>query len=176
MTKGTPCKTLAFVFCPSDLTVHRVYTGTGGYEDKQYGGGSSSRSRGGGVQVADQSFEHSHNNALVVSSCNSTGRTDLTISQISSKHGTPVRVIRGHLLNSKYSPYEGWVISNGSSEVASSHSPRYRYDGLYRVKKVIIIFLLSRQGVPDHEDRPRWANLGTATISAASRWRYGPHT
>jgi len=44
----------------------RIYTGTGGYGDaNQYGGGSS-RSRGGGVQTEDQSFEHKDNNALCV--------------------------------------------------------------------------------------------------------------
>jgi len=75
-----------------------IYTGTGGYEDSRYGAGGRS-----GAQVANQSFEHSHNSALVTS----------------YQRGRPVRVIRGHNLNSKYSPCEG-----------------YRYDGLYKVTKV----------------------------------------
>jgi len=85
-----------------------IYTGTGGYEDKRYGGGSS-RSWGGGTQVAHQTPDHPHNKALL----------------ISCELSKPVRVIRGHGLNSKYAPHDG-----------------YRYDGLYMVKSVITPFLL----------------------------------
>jgi hypothetical protein len=60
---------LSFIV-PLISPVHRIYTGTGGYEDKRYGGGGSNRTWGGGMQVADQSFEHNHNNALLVRSHN----------------------------------------------------------------------------------------------------------
>ena len=51
----------------------RTYTGTGGYGDEnRYGGGN--RSRGGGVQTEDQSFEHKDNKSLFVRSRGSIGR------------------------------------------------------------------------------------------------------
>jgi len=80
-----------------------LYTGAGGRDDEnsRYGGGNS-RSWGGGEQTKDQTWEHRDNNAL----------------RISCERGRPVRVIRGHQLNSVYAPSEG-----------------YRYDGLYKVTK-----------------------------------------
>ena len=93
--------------------VHRVYTGTGGRDDEnsRYGGGNN-RSWGGGEQTKDQTFEHKDNNSLVVSSHNLAGGTDLTIVQVSFNLSKPVRVIRGHQLNSRYAPWEGFVTDN----------------------------------------------------------------
>ncbi|KAF9645901.1 hypothetical protein BDM02DRAFT_3119510 [Thelephora ganbajun] len=84
------------------------YTGTGGYgEENRYGGGSN-RSWGGGIQTEDQTFGHKDNGALYMS----------------YERGRPVRVIRGHGLDSKYAPETG-----------------YRYDGIYKVTRVKIPFL-----------------------------------
>jgi len=75
-----------------------LYTGTGGFGDQNKYGGNSGW--GGKIQVEDQSLDHSHNKPLV----------------ISYQRGTPVRVIRGYNLPSKYAPIDG-----------------YRYDGIYKV-------------------------------------------
>lgn len=93
--------------------VHRLYTGTGGRDDEnsRYGGGNN-RSWGGGEQTKDQTFEHKDNGALYVRSHDLAGGTDLIIVQLSYKLGKPVRVIRGHQLNSRYAPWEGFVIDN----------------------------------------------------------------
>ena len=93
--------------------VHRVYTGTGGRDDEnsRYGGGNN-RSWGGGEQTKDQTFEHKDNRALLVRSHSLAGGTDLTIVQLSFELGKPVRVIRGHQLNSRYAPWEGFVIDS----------------------------------------------------------------
>ena len=103
--------------CPPHLTpIHSTYRGTGGYEGGRYGAGGR-----GGSQVTDQSFEHSHNNALVVRGHNIVGGASLIILQTSYRLGKPVRVIRGHNLNSKYSPHEGFVVVNSYSGITGSH-------------------------------------------------------
>lgn len=105
------------------LPIRRVYTGAGGFgEENRFGGGS--RSWGNDVQIGDQSFEHSHNSALVVRSHSGVNGTDLTIAQVSCELKKPVRVIRGHQLNSKYAPAEGYVASNSPPmDTVNSHSP-----------------------------------------------------
>ncbi|KAK7678599.1 hypothetical protein QCA50_006307 [Cerrena zonata] len=65
-----------------------MYTGTGGREKVTNTGKQTKYGR----QIEDQSFEHSHNKALLISYTN----------------GSPVRVIRGSKCNSKYAPPEGY--------------------------------------------------------------------
>jgi len=108
-----------------------IYTGTGGYEDKQYGGGSSGRSWGGGMQVVDQTFEHSHNNALL----------------ISCQLGKPVRVIRGCKLGTKYAPREGYRY-DGLYKVTDARTGKSK-DGLD-----VCLFTLER--LPGQKPIPQW--------------------
>jgi len=81
---------------------------SGGYEDDidlgetftYTGSGGRDKSSRVGPQTCNQSFDHPPNKAL----------------KISASTGRPVRVVRGHKLDSPYAPPEG-----------------YRYDGLYQV-------------------------------------------
>ena len=97
-------------------SVHRVYTGAGGR--------SNEGSWGSGEQTKDQTFEHRDNHALYVRSHSLADGKDLIIVQMSRELGRPVRVIRGHQLNSKYAPWEGFVTDNSPPmNAVNSHSP-----------------------------------------------------
>lgn len=95
---------------PSISPGYRLYTGTGGSEEENRYGGGNSKSWGGGGQMRDQTFNHKHNKALLVRSDSLVDGAYLTTLQISYELGKPVRVIRGSNLNSRYAPYEGFVI------------------------------------------------------------------
>ena len=72
------------------------------------------------MRVEDQTFDHPHNESLVVRYYSSADGAGLTILQISCTNNTPVRVVRGHKLDSKYAPPEGFVIYNGVYCIVSS--------------------------------------------------------
>jgi len=99
MCATDPCFFVHFV-----SPVRRVYTGAGGRGDEG--------SWGGGEQTQDQTFDHKDNNALYVRSQSLADDTGLNIVQVSFQRNRPVRVIRGHQLNSKYAPWDGFVTDN----------------------------------------------------------------
>ena len=103
---------------------YRLYTGAGGRgDDNQYGGGGSSSWGGGsGNQTEDQSFKHKDNHALLVSGRSLVVGTYLTIFQVSSQLGKPVRVIRGYNLKSKYAPRSGFVVGDTTEGAVNSCS------------------------------------------------------
>ena len=120
---------------------YRTYTGAGGYgDDNQYGGGSN-RSWGGGMQVADQSFKHKDNAALFVRSHGSAEDTRLRPSYRYPTNGSSPS---GSSVDPACPPNTllrpgSWLVT--PSMLRWTHSPyRYRYDGLYKVTKVIIRF------------------------------------